>query len=267
MTTKSGQHKITQAQIRKTLVEFGLSTIDADVYLVATTLPPLPVSQLANKCGLTRPNMYNVLARLSKFGLVKNITTSNGKLVEIAHPAELFTLYERKKSELLSKEKDLSSIVDSLLENSFSGPTIKPRVVYYEGLESVRNMYLQSINNNKEKLVRGATDKNIIDVLGHDFIMDYIEKRKNRGIRTRNLQSLPMKEFTKIYGTDFKSYLRETRITPKTVNYDCMTIIYDNTVLFITLRNELFGTLIESVDFSNVMKSWFETLWDISKTK
>lgn len=252
-----------QKNIAIILNKLGLSEIEQKVYLHGITVPPQVVSALSKQAGLTRSNAYNVISTLQEKGLCWNLGAQYGRKIKFAEPSKLVTLYEQKISSLKELEKEIKNLAVSLNKETYSGPVIQPRVQYFQGIEGCRKLYSDSLTS-KEKLIRTAVYEGIYERFGKEYVDNYIKQRYKRGLKNKILYAESLAQFDKNYEYD-PTYNREVRIPPKTVNFDSMIMIYDSRVAIITMSHEIFGTLIESVDFSNTMKGWFDTIWNISK--
>ncbi len=261
MPTEFGQHENTALILGK----LGLSDIEQKVFLFGITVPPLAVSALAKQVGVTRSNAYNVIETLQSKGLCWNLGAEYGRKIKFADPEKLLSIYEEKVAALKSLEEEIKKLSSELKTERYSGPVVQPRVQYFKGTEGVKKLYSDSLTS-KDKLIRTAVYQGIYERFGTEYVTDYIKQRYKMGIKNKILYAEPLEEFNKKYESD-PTKMREVRIPPKTINFDSMIMIYDSRVAIITMANEIFGTLIESVDYSNTMKGWFDTIWGISSEK
>lgn len=259
MPTKIGR----QEKISLILSKLGLNELDQKVYLYGITVPPLAVSALAKQVGITRSNAYNVIESLQSKGLCWNLGAQYGRKIMFAEPEKLIDLYEEKISEFKRLEQDIKNISKELKSKKYDGPITQPRVQYFRGTEGVKKLYSDSLST-KDKLIRTAVYEGIYERFGKEYVTDYIKSRYKLGIKNKILYAEPLKGFDKKYEAD-PTHNRDVRVPPKSINFDSMIMIYDSRVAIITMANEIFGTLIDSVDFSNTMKGWFDTIWGISK--
>ncbi len=261
MPTKIGQLK-NNAEI---LNKIGLNEMEQGMYLYGITVTPLPVSALAKQIRITRSNAYNVIQSLQSKGLCWNLGGEYGRKIMFAGPEKLLELYNETVSGLKDLGPQLKSLSDDLKKHKYSGPVVQPRVQYFEGNEGVKKLYSDSLST-KDGLIRTAVYQGIYERFGEEYVDNYIKERYRRRIKNKILYAHPLEVFNKNYEPD-PTNNREVRIPPKSINFDSMIMIYDSRVAIITMSNEIFGTLIESVDYSNTMKGWFDTIWGISKDK
>lgn len=259
MPTEIGQ----QENKLKILSQLGLNPMEQKTYLLGIKLPPLTVSMLARQIGMTRSNAYNVVASLQLKGLCWNLGGEYGRKIMFAGPDKLFSLYQETVARLQNLEGEIKNLSKNLLKDKYSGPFTQPRVQYFEGTEGVKKLYSDSLNS-PDKLIRTAVYQGIFERFGKEYVSEYISERYRRGMKNRILYAKSLKQFNAKYPID-PTNNREVRVPPKSINFDSMILIYGSKVAIITMRNEIFGTLIESVDYSNTMKSWFDTIWGMSR--
>lgn len=259
MPNELGQQNNTALILNK----LGLNDVEQKVYLFGISLPPLAVSALAKQTGLTRSNAYNVIDSLQQKGLCWNLGAEYGKKVKFAGPEKLVAIFRDKVDAFKELEHEVEKVAEALNQSRYTGPIVQPRVQYFQGTEGVKKLYTDSLTT-KDKLVRTAVYEGIYERFGIEYVTNYIQERYRRGITNKILYAESLDAFDKKYEFD-PTHKRQVRIPPKSINFDSMIMIYDSRVAIITMANEIFGTLIESVDFSNTMKSWFDTIWEISK--
>jgi hypothetical protein len=60
------------------------------------------------------------------------------------------------------------------------------------------------------------------------------------------------------------SELREVRFAPAGMDFPITTYLYDNKVMILSSKRELFGLIIESQDIAAAHRHYFDALWQIS---
>jgi sugar-specific transcriptional regulator TrmB len=259
MPKESGQQEIIQLIMQAT----DLSAREVSIYVKALGLPPLPVTLFAKQCGISRQNAYNILAQLEAKGLVLNSSNITGRYVQMVSPEYLKTVLDQK-IQLLQKQKSiLPEALAALKNKEYAGPVHKARVSYYDGIEGVRKLYRETLLT-KEKILRTCTEESAFSRLGNDFVKEYITDRMARGIHNKIIQTKPSRKLQHVYKVN-KDANREFRVPPPSIVMDSLIVIFDQSVVFITLnKDEPFGTRIESTDYSATMKSWYDAIFKIS---
>ena len=62
-----------------------------------------------------------------------------------------------------------------------------------------------------------------------------------------------------------KEFLREVRLAPKGMTWEMGYWIYRDKVAFVSSHHEVFGFVVHSRDFTEMMKAQFEQIWKLSK--
>lgn len=137
----------------------------------------------------------------------------------------------------------------------------KPVVTYFEGVEGVKKIYMDTIHEGKEILAILQPTK--IDNHLEDWLkMTYVKLRKASGVGARVL--VAGTEKANDYIANDVEYLRETKIIPEqTYPLGHEINIYGSKIAMINnLEGEkLLGVIINNTSISQTFKSWFELTW------
>lgn len=254
-----------QKEIIEFLKKFDLKEKDVVVYLYGLSTGPQYVSQIAQNCKITRSNAYDVIKRLTERGLCKNLGATYGKKVAMLPPEELESMLGRKQREISELSSELSLLMPELKKLPKKKVFIQPKVTYFEGLEGVRKLFESSLQTSDPEILTMLSEEGIFTVLGKEFVNDYVKRRISKGIMSKSIRPKAENDTEDPLYRKHKESLRDIRIKPDNVVIQSTILIFDNRVGFITVKEEAFGTLIESHDFAVTMKSWFLALWEISK--
>ncbi len=258
MPTDFGQ----QNKTKELLTQIGLTDTEQEAYLYGISRPPLSVSILAKQLGFTRSNMYNVITSLQDKGLCWSLGGEYKRKIQFAKPEMLGELCNRRIKEAQSLSKEVSVLAKNLEDQAYSGAISQPKIQYFEGKEAVRKLYSSSLST-QEGSIRTAVSDKLFEQIGEDYVQEYVDSRLSMGIKNKILYAESLENFKYTYKPDPRGN-REVRRPPENIKFDSMMLIFDTKVAIITLANETFGTLIESVDYSNTMKSWFDAIWEMS---
>ena len=99
------------------------------------------------------------------------------------------------------------------------------------------------------------------DLLGEDFLNDFIKKRVKAGIRSLSLRAFKYKPFRE-KGIIHQKLLREVRFIPENIEIKPYMCIYDNKVVIISAKEEKVGFIIESHEFAEAQKTIFDIIWN-----
>lgn len=106
----------------------------------------------------------------------------------------------------------------------------------------------------------------MMKVLGPEYLEELNEKRIKRNIFLRAIwpedKKLDTKKYPYLKGDE--DHLRELRFAPKGMTWDMGYWMYEDKVAFLSSEKEGFGFVVQSKDFSHLMKIQFEEMWKIS---
>lgn len=238
--------------IRNVLSKLGIEDKKAEIYLSCLEKGGGTAYSLAKKVGLKRPTAYDILYSLQKDGLVYISIKDNKKLFYPADPEILM-------SKIKEREKELGLVLP-YLQNLYNSPKVKPNIMYFEGVEGIKQMYedsLKTLKKGDELLAYGGED--MVKYLPK-YMEYYVVKRVKIGIGVRGLYK-KAQEYEN-YALKSKEQLRELRLVDERL-FDIQNevLIYKNKVAITSFGKEMFGMIIESREIYNSQKAMFELAW------
>ena len=239
-------------EIKNILEQFGLEGKKADVYLATLELGSATVIEIARKAGIKRTTCYDILLDLIEKSLISE-TSKGKKRLFIGEDPETI------QKKLQAKERLFSEILP-LLKSMHTVSGTKPKIRFYEGLEGVREFYLDILKYSGEFVAFGSED--VVRILGEKWTEDYIVKRVKKGIRVRAV--LPKTEYLEksIQARD-QQHLRATKfIDIKKYPFSIEIDIYGHSRVAFLSNKEALGVIIESSEIHKTMKLIFELVWD-----
>lgn len=247
-------------ELAKQLGQFGLEDKKAEVYLACLELGPSSVQLIAQKTGVKRTTIYDILTNLIEQGLITQTVKGKKRLFVAEDPETI-------KSLLLKKEQEFNQLLPELKSLHFV-PGVKPKIKYYEGIEGVKKVLGDALTSKEKTLKAIVPMKDLIDLIGEDYFQEYTNKRVKLGyflkvVRPTIKEVISIREKYK-QGTS-KAHFREVRYAPKDFAFSMTMFLYDHKVMLISSKKENFGMIIESEEFAYNQKALFEVLWKISK--
>lgn len=241
--------------LEKIIENFNFEEKEAKIYLAALELGKSRVSEIAKKAGLNRITTYEILKRLRQRGLSTSMTYKNVLMFQVIEPERFLERMERQLS--LSR-----ALLPQLLLLKASDK-VRPKIEYYDGIESLRTMYEDSLFCREKIIYNIAHPENFIKSIGKEFFANYVKKRAAKKIKVKVL--LPNIEISKKYVKGARAALREVRF----FNHDKYTIpneimIYDNKLALFSFSSKI-GIIIEDLEITKSIKSIWGFLWDMSK--
>lgn len=225
-------------KIQSVLEGLGLNDVESKVYISMLSLGPATVLSISRASETKRTTIYGVLESLNRKGLARTEVKGLKKLYVAEHPKKLENMLELKRTELQSLLPQLESMYNLQAEGSF--------IKYYEGTESIRNVYfdlLESLEHNDEFLVIG--DPDLWETVNKNFATEFIKRRNKKKLQIRMILSdselaHKYKEFERNFQEEIKFLLPESKIETNVVITPRRLVIQQMyaPVLAVTIENK-----------------------------
>ena len=250
-------------KISSVLFEIGLTEIQSNVYFNILKSGGSTVTKIAKSLKINRTNSYIIIDKLKSLNLVWEDNLPKGKIIYAKSYDVILKNLNRKKELLSDFEKDVNGLIPVF--NSYVNQKSKlyPRVRIYEGVEGLNEITYDIIDSNfnlSEILLfsNQEDEQKLFNAANHD---DFIKRRIKNKINIRVLATNNRKG-VELQSLD-KKYLRETKLLPKSFNFNSEVYIYNDKLAMIDLKeNNIVGVIIESQELSNIQKQLFEFLWN-----
>jgi sugar-specific transcriptional regulator TrmB len=233
-----------------------------EAYIILLETGSLSARQLANKLSIPRPSIYNYLNLLKTEGLVWENQTDNKNLFGISDIQNLQRRLREKAGAILQTEQELIKILPSIKKRN----AVEPKIQIYSGREGVKKALNELFWCENIETYTMWPISNMIEILGEDFLERLNRSRIKNNVSVKALWPTDKKVKLKDYpflGVG-KKHLRELRITPKQLSWNMSYWIYGDKVAFVSSDQELFGFIVQSQDFVDMLKSQFNLIWQIS---
>jgi sugar-specific transcriptional regulator TrmB len=240
-------------EIKTILEQLGLEGKKADVYLAALELGSSSVIEIAKKAGIKRTTCYDILLDLASEGLISETSKGKKRLFVGEDP-------EKIQRNLKNKERLFAEILPQL-QSIHNVRGSKPKIRFYEGKEGLKEAYEDTLKYKAEIL--GFASDDIMKVLGMDWAMDYLAKRKERNIWAKGI--VPGTELLKreFISKDMEQ-LRFTKvIDAKKYPFTIEINVYGHNKVALMSAKEEIAVIIEGQEIHNTLKLIFELIWDL----
>jgi len=244
------------------LINLGLTEDEATIYNVLLEGGFMPARAIAIKANIGRPLTYKILDDL----IVKRVVEKKepGKKTSLfspVHPRELEKLLEKKKTDVENTKKALDESIGQMVSkyNLFIG---KPNVQFFEGLEGIQKVALDSLTSNTD--ICSFIDTDVVLEKYPDLNKQYVSKRLENNVKKRiiSTDSALLREVAK---NDDKNFTKQ-RIVKQKIHFATIVMIYDNKVSFITLTPEKnIGIIIEDQDIYKTNQAIFDYIWETAE--
>lgn len=221
---------------------------------------PQTATFLAKKLSLPRPSVYDALHTLEKQSLVV-FQEDNGKhLFSASNPNHVAQLLDSSSKELSDAQKELSKIIPNLLNS----PRItEPKIRMFSGKEGCQQTMRDILwYKNIETYTLWPMHK-MIDTLTPEFLEWHNKRRVENNMHLRSTRKFRDRVDIKKYPFlgSRKEDLREIRFLPQDIDFSMSYWIYADNVAFISAGKELYGFIVHSKEFSDMMLLNFNLLW------
>lgn len=242
---------------------------ETKVYIAALEIGTATTAQIAKKAELPRSSCYLILDELEKKGLISR-TTKNKKSFVVAEPPEkLVSHIDSKRKKLRQTREEVQEQLPEL-QAIYNKSTLKPKVRYYEGFESMKNLYFQILDECKDEATeylatcQGDPDKSAGLSRDPEYIQLFIKRLKKEKIRSREI--LEDMKSNRVYKERHESPTQQILLAPqiksepnKTAHFD--KFIWNDKVCIFNNQKD-WAILIEDPFFAENERISFNVLWN-----
>ncbi|MCR4325389.1 MAG: hypothetical protein NUV59_01105 [Patescibacteria group bacterium] len=240
---------------KRALMSSGLDEKQAGVYIACLELGPAKVPAIARQAQIKRTTTYGVVDELVSMGLIVSSYKGKTKLYRAVNPEVVLSLQEDKKRKVEEALPGLSEL--------FLTRHARPKITFFEGRDGIKKIYGDILECKSKQVRQIVRVKDHIAAVGDAFIKDYIKKRVARGITARDLHPVSGDIYTQERGMENPKLKRCVRYLPPHVFHAAMIMIYDHKVAMVSTKEENFGFIIESKQFSNTLSAYFDFMWGL----
>lgn len=231
----------------KLLVDLGLNSTEAKIYLACLELGDETVLKIAKKAGVKRPTGYLVLDSLFEKGYVTKIK----KKSTTTYAAEKPSILLNKQKEKIANFEDLIPFYEAKFNKGK-----KPKIRYYEGADELWNVYSKILFPAEEIYFFGSDIEKLYKLFP-DLMDDWLEKCLRKCKVSKEIVS-NNKKGQEYYAQE--KQFRPIKLMPKDLPVFADSAITENKIFIVSLDNK-FGVLIESEDLAQTYKNFFLLAW------
>lgn len=240
------------------LEEAGLSPRQARIYVALLRLGNATPAQLAQAAAVKRPTAYEALEDLCARGLATRAVAGRRRTYAAAPPARLL-------DEAAERQRRLKALLPDLQALVTTAATARPRLVYREGIEGVRQVHedLLTARDREYRYFGGSSE--MLGAMGEAYIKDYVRRRVAKGIRSLSIRwrshevALPCL-------ADGERWLRRTRFLDIAPGDGLSGLfIYDRRIAITSSSREGYGMVVESEGLSGLLRLVWEALWNVAR--
>jgi len=249
---------IVGSMVIETLRKIGLSEGEIKIYSALLDLGSSPVSRIHERTGIERRNIYDIINKLIRRGLVTYTLENKRKSFQLAHPKNIVGYLEQKKHDLATIESELQKEIPDLVKKfEFTKSAINSET--FRGVEGIKAVWEDMLTY---KEIRWIGSGRYIPMQHPSFFASWNRRRIKSKIRMFNIFRYELRnELKKLFELEYGRYL------PKEWSGNPVVIgIYGNKVVNFLLGKEFFAFVIESEEITANYKKYFEFIWnDVAK--
>lgn len=243
------------------LVNTGLSPEQSEIYLSLIDHGPQTAISLAKTTKVKRTYAYKICQELANQNLISIEKKGQTTFFAPLSPNIINNKLSEKKAQIESAEIGLQNLLPSLL-SKFRLIDDKPIITYFEGIEGIKKVYLDTLSENKPILALVETTKVHPEI--YQWVTQvYAPKRVSQQITVKAIVASGAK--TNIYTQLDKSELRQTKlISSKDFPFEHEIDIYGHKLAIINHHKNgpLIGIIIDNPQIATTFRSWFNLTWN-----
>ncbi len=242
------------------LENLGLSPDQSAIYLSLLNSGPQSAVTLAKLTGIKRTYIYHLGKELEKEGLIKLTSKGRTTYFQAQSPDILLSKAQEKKAQAETALLTIESLLPDL-QSKYRLTDTRPIISYFEGVEGVKKVYLDTLSATTPILALVETSS-VEPEIYQWVTREYVKDRVKNGISVQAIVETGDK--TGVYVTQNESELRETKTAPASkYPFEHEINIYNDKVALINHKSggKLLGIIIDNKDIATTFRSWFELTW------
>lgn len=240
-------------KLERIIEGYGLTKKQANIYMACLELGPASVQKIAQKAGLPRSSVYEMLDFLKKKGFVSSFLKRKTKYFNPEDPKQLVELA---RSNLEQFERLLPQF-----NALYASKKDKPTTRFYEGREGMRLILEEILLEAKEVLGFVSAD-DLFEQLG-DYFYDFVEKRVKNKIPARVIFCKDTKKSRERQNLG-KIQLRTSKILSGQHEHHGALFIWKNKIAMLSFLEDFVAVVVESKEVAQMQRAMFEYLWDLA---
>jgi sugar-specific transcriptional regulator TrmB len=232
----------------------------AELYGLSLRSGSSPIALLAKDLGVSRPSVYALIKELESCGLVR--TGGNyARKFAVESPSVVLGKLREYQEQTHILEDSIVSIMPDLLANYRQGASLT-KIKILEGREQYLKIFNQSVEESKDEIKFFGSIEDFVGFVSWKIENAWIKKRIKNKIPIKALLLPSDASQTLKEGDDQE--MRETRILKGAVPFKTSFMLFAGKLIFWQPVAPL-AVLIEDEYITDMMRSIFEIVWDVSK--
>lgn len=233
------------------LQQLGLHKSEIAVYLYILEQGQSSPPKIANGTHIATTNSYHLLHSLKDKGLISEQLNGKRKLYIANDPEAIIHMLDLKRKAAEQVVPDLRGLF-KLQKN-------KPKIRFYDGLEQVKRIYLNTLSAKK---IYGFGSTKLLSELVPDLYKYYLEQLQKRGVIFYDILTHASKSNGAPEMKEILKGLYDMKFLPEEyVDQPTDMLFWDDSIALITLEEPIFGTVITSPLLFKTFIIIFDVIW------
>ncbi|MEA3329865.1 MAG: helix-turn-helix domain-containing protein [Nanoarchaeota archaeon] len=243
---------INNQKVLDVLHSVGLHKNEILIYLDLIRTGKSSALDISKRTKIHRTNVYDTVDKLINRGIVTQAIENNRRTFYPIEPRNLLNFHKQLGQEL----EEIIPEIDLMHKRS---KEIR-KVVFYEGLASIKNILMNILEDNNPLFVFGLSE--ISNELLGDFIIKFNRIRESKKLFVKSIYNF--KNFEKLCAMR-KSRFSEIKYIPSSFDSMISTIISGNCVVLIFWETPISAITIHNSFVVKTYKKNFDILWENAK--
>ena len=252
--------------LEKILNSLGLSRDESKIYMRLLKHGASGAGDLAQKLGMARPTLYDLLRKLRDKGIIAQSLYRGVRRYYAEPPQKLDALLLSRIKNMQDNQQQLQAMLPKL-ETYRSKEALPPRFQYFDGVDGVKNVIMDMLLYRDMPTYAFWSIKSAMSLLSPDFFRFHNTERIRNRLAVQAIwphsQTVNIKRYPYLGGG--KGFYREIRIAPPDVDSSMGYWIYGDKVAFLSSTRECYGFIVESAECATMMTKQHQVLWKLSR--
>lgn len=235
----------------KTLESVGIPHKAAEIYVTLLARPRASISEIAQATQIKRPTCYEYIELLLRENFIERLPVGKRMYYSAVEPKKVLGNFKKRALALENTLTELEKIHDEAVN--------RPRIVFYEGKQAIRNIYEEILKTVGEaaSIFPPATFFENFTLEDYDT---FDKEASAHGLKYRDL-FVADKYYKKIKEIRAKNGGEKSdKKLPSWFNSNVDVLIYADKVALISLR-DLSAIVIENKDIAELFKNMHSFMW------
>jgi sugar-specific transcriptional regulator TrmB len=254
--------KTQKDSLKKALLQFNLNDKEILIYL-AVLKNKDTILDIAKETSLSRGTVYDIVEKLKTQQFLSETKLGKKRRIILGNPiSKFYSLLDTKHHEF-EKAKNLVEEVLPIIKSIHPDNDFKPQIRIYYGAKGFKQVWEEIFLAKDKQWLSIAKLETFIEFGGEDFFEEILTKKIKLKFKSKAIhENSPLAQ--KFFANEAR-HNRETKLTPKEFAFPSTEIIWDNKIAMFSTEQENIILVIESHDFSQTHRTYFEMLWQTLK--